>query len=197
MAARAGVSTEHLHAESGHARLLRGGCASSEDAGPVYPSSPGASRLQKRGPASQQTSPSESSESCTWAVAGQRACGRSRTPTAAHQGSSCPRCAGPTVSTPLAETTLRRRPQSSTGSRRGPAQTSRGCDSRRPPGLPGEKEGRACSCQHRDARPGGPVRGGAPLQERDAPQPPPRAPAIRQGRRTASRCAACDRQERR
>ncbi|ESU41615.1 Hypothetical protein GSB_152174, partial [Giardia duodenalis] len=30
----------------------------------------------------------------------------------------------------------------------------------------------------------------------DIPQPPPRAPAIRQGRRTVSRCAACDRQER-
>ena len=37
---------------------------------------------------------------------------------------------------------------------------------------------------------------GPALQERDAPQPPPRAPAARQGRRTASRCAACDRQER-
>ena len=46
-----GVSNEHLHAESGHARLLRSGCASSEDAGPGYPSSPGTPRLQKRGPA--------------------------------------------------------------------------------------------------------------------------------------------------
>ena len=46
----------------------------------------------------------------------------------------------------LAEITLRGRPQGSTGSRRGPAQTSRGCDSRRPPGLPREKEGSACSC---------------------------------------------------
>ncbi|ESU43228.1 Hypothetical protein GSB_152916, partial [Giardia duodenalis] len=34
------------------------------------------------------------------------------------------------------------------------------------------------------------------LQERDAPQPPPRALAARQGRRTVSRCAACDKQER-
>ena len=48
---------------------------------------------------------------------------------------------------PLAEITLRGRPQGSTGSRRGPAQTSRGCDSRRLPGLPREEEGRACSCR--------------------------------------------------
>ena len=40
LAAREGVSTEHLHAERGHARLLRGGYANSEDAGPGYPSSP-------------------------------------------------------------------------------------------------------------------------------------------------------------
>ena len=62
----AGVSNEHLHAESGHARLLRSGYASSEDAGPGYPSSPKEQR-DSRGEDQQvrQTSPSESPESCT------------------------------------------------------------------------------------------------------------------------------------
>ncbi|ESU40513.1 Hypothetical protein GSB_151939, partial [Giardia duodenalis] len=47
-------------------------------------------------------------------------------------------------------------------------------------------------------RPGGPVRGGAALQEKQTyfNRLLAHAPAIRQGRRTASRWAACDRQER-
>ena len=77
-----------------------------------------------------------------------------------------------------------------------PAQTSRGCDSRRPPGLPGEKEGLASLTSARGHGTRGPVRGGRPCR-RDAPQLPPHAPVARQGRCTASRCAACDRQERR
>ena len=37
--------------ESEHPRLLRSGCANSEDAGPVYPSSPGTPQPARRGPA--------------------------------------------------------------------------------------------------------------------------------------------------
>ena len=45
---------------------------------------------------------------------------------------------------PLVEITLRGRTAGGSTSRhRGPAQPSRGCDSRRPPGHPGEKEGLA------------------------------------------------------
>ncbi|ESU41343.1 Variant-specific surface protein [Giardia duodenalis] len=46
-----GLEPEHLHAESGHAWLLRSGHANSEDAGPVYPSSPGTPQPARRGPA--------------------------------------------------------------------------------------------------------------------------------------------------
>ena len=70
VAARGGVSTEHLHAESGHARLLLSGCAGSEDAGPGYPSSPGAPRLQKRGPAGQTDHPQRVPRILHLAVAG-------------------------------------------------------------------------------------------------------------------------------
>ena len=175
------VSTEHLHAERGHARLLRSGCAGSGDAGPGYPSSPKEQRGSRReDQQADRPAPASPPESCTWAVAGQRACGRSR----AHSrppGLVPPSLCGPDGEhAPLAEITLRRRPQSSTGSRRGPAQTSRGCDSRRPPGLPGEKEGLGLPHASTGARTRWTVRGGAALQERDAPQPPPRAPAARQ-----------------
>ena len=56
--------------ERGHARLLRGGCAGSEDAGPVYPSSPRTPRLQKRGPAGQTDQPQRIPRILHLAVAG-------------------------------------------------------------------------------------------------------------------------------
>ena len=94
-----GVSIEHLHAEGEHPRLLRSGCVSSEDAGPVYPSSPGAPRLQKRGPAGQTDQPQRVPPNpAPGPSQGQRACGRSRAHSV-HQGPSCPHLRGPTVST--------------------------------------------------------------------------------------------------
>ncbi|ESU43197.1 Hypothetical protein GSB_151138 [Giardia duodenalis] len=106
---------------------------------------------------------------------------------------------------PLAETTLRRRPQGSTGSRRG-------CDSRRLPGLPREKEGSACSCRplpqglrrvwasptstrERETRWTCPW-GAGPAGERRTSTASSHTSYPTEQRRTASRCAACDRQER-
>ena len=99
LAAREGVSTEHLHAEGGHARLLRGGCASSEGAGPVYPSSPRTPRLQKRGPAGQTDQPQRVPRNPAPSRRGGRESAEDPGPIAVHQGPSCPRCAGPTVNT--------------------------------------------------------------------------------------------------
>ena len=108
------------------------------------------------------------------AVAGQRACGRSRAPqpsTRAHPALAVRvrRCTRPSRRSPCG------------GDHRGPAQTSRGCDSRRPPGLPEGEGGSGLPHASTGARTRGPVRGGAgPAGEADAPQPPPRAPAARQ-----------------
>ena len=174
------VSTEHLHAERGHARLLRSGCANSEDAGPVYPSSPKEQRGSRRedrqvdrpAPADPRNpAPSRRGDR------GPAEAGPPQLPAKAHPALAV---RGPTVST---------RP-----SRRSPC----GGDHRVRPAIteappkPAEaaividllaSRGRRRvwppSRQHGGADPGicpwGPA-----LQERDAPQPPPRAPVTRQ-----------------
>ena len=197
LAVRGGVSTEHLHVrertctappkrlrwQRGHRpRLpfLLGDTAAPEERAsrPIdqpqrVPRNPAPEPSRGRGPAEDPGSP------------------------AVHQGPSCPRCAWPD------------------GEHAPPRRSPCGGDHRVRPALaeappkPAEaaivagllaSRGRRRVWppprQHGGADPGTCPWGPA-LQERDAPQPPPRAPAARQGRRTASRCAACDRQERR
>ena len=80
---------------------------------------------------------------------------------------------------PLAEITLWRRTTEFDRLSQRPRPNQRGCDSRRPPGLPGEKEGLASPTSARGRGPGDLSVEGRPCR-RDAPQPPPRAPVTRQ-----------------